>query len=164
MDGHIVSGGAHQAGEPETAVMNGVKDGALRRQRVIQAVDIHAHPHFRDAANQRHGAPSFAVVVVAATSGVDAPAYPSWSFNGSRPRKSSGAMSRTVKMLECTICPTWRSLGGGPNVRSVAAASFDPARLDVCAVNTDGSMQHKVAESDNWWASWNWFTKGNWPT
>src|SRR4030095_14419809 len=58
MDGPIVSGGSHQSGEPETAMMNGVKDGALRRQRVIQAVDIHAHSHFRYTANQRHGAPS----------------------------------------------------------------------------------------------------------
>src|SRR4029453_17241856 len=56
MTGHILSGGTPQSAEPETAMMNGVKDGALRRQRVIQAVDIHAHPHFRYAANQRHGA------------------------------------------------------------------------------------------------------------
>jgi hypothetical protein len=58
VDHHIVSGGAHQPGEPETAVMDGVKDGAHGRQRVIQAMDIHAHPHVRHAANQRYDAPS----------------------------------------------------------------------------------------------------------
>jgi hypothetical protein len=57
VDNHIVSGGAHQPGESEAAVVNGVKDGTLGRQSVIQAVDIHAHPHCSKAAHQRHCAP-----------------------------------------------------------------------------------------------------------
>src|SRR5215470_194386 len=55
---HLVSSGTHQSGESETTVVNGVKDGALGRQRVIQTVDIHPHPHFRHAAHQCHYAPS----------------------------------------------------------------------------------------------------------
>src|SRR5712692_8977062 len=51
VDNHLIRGGAHQPGEPETAVVHGVKDGALGRQRIIQAVDIHAYPHFRHAAH-----------------------------------------------------------------------------------------------------------------
>jgi hypothetical protein len=58
VDNQIISGGANQPGESETAVMYGVKDSPLGRQRVIQAVDIYSHPHFSNAANERHGATS----------------------------------------------------------------------------------------------------------
>src|SRR5262249_33847063 len=58
VDNHLVSGGTHQSSEPETTMVNGVKDGTRGRQRVIQAVDIHTHPHFSNAAHQCHSAPS----------------------------------------------------------------------------------------------------------
>jgi hypothetical protein len=73
MDRHIVRGGANQPGESETAVVNSIKDGALGRQRVIEAVDIHAHPHLCNAAHQRHWSPPTIVMVLeATTSCVDA--------------------------------------------------------------------------------------------
>src|SRR5262249_26341351 len=51
VDNHLVSGGTDQPSKPETAVVDSIKDGACGRQSVIQAMDIHAHPHFRHTAN-----------------------------------------------------------------------------------------------------------------
>src|SRR5262249_20238490 len=100
VDNHIVSGGAHQPGEPETAVVNGVKNGALGRQRVIQAVDIHTHPHFRNAAYQRHSTPScYRSCSCSLTSCWDAPAPHLRSFNGNCPDKSSGVAASGVAAL-----------------------------------------------------------------
>ena len=54
VDGHVVGGGSHQAGEAQAAVVDGVKDGALGGQRVIQAVNVHAHAHFGNATYESH--------------------------------------------------------------------------------------------------------------
>src|SRR5882672_7190165 len=97
LDRHIVSGGANQPGESETAVVNSIKDGALGRQRVIEAVDIHAHPHLCNEAHQRHGIPpALAIVLGATTSCVDTPSHTLRSFNGSRNAKSSGVAAHGV--------------------------------------------------------------------
>jgi hypothetical protein len=44
VDRPIVRGGTYQPGASEAAVVQSVKDGALGRQRVLEAVDIHARP------------------------------------------------------------------------------------------------------------------------
>src|SRR5262249_51033054 len=98
VDDHLVSGGADQPGEPETTVVNGVKDGTRGRQRVIQAVDIHPHPHFSNAAYQRHSAPpALAIALGAALSCWDAPAPHRWSFNGNRLGKSRGVTATMTR-------------------------------------------------------------------
>ena len=71
-------------------MVHSIKDGALGRQRVIEAVDIHAHPHLCHAAHQRHGIPPAIVMVLEATlSCVDTPSYTLRSLNGSPPAQSS---------------------------------------------------------------------------
>jgi hypothetical protein len=47
LDRPIVSGGTSQPGTSEATVVPSVKDGALGRPRVLEAVDLHAHPHKR---------------------------------------------------------------------------------------------------------------------
>ena len=76
VDKHIVSGGTHQPGEPETAMMYSIKDGTLGRQGIIQAVDIDPHAQ---SVTQRTSAmtspPELAIALVAPTSFVDASAH-----------------------------------------------------------------------------------------
>ena len=73
LDRPSVRGGANQPSESETAVVHSIKDGARSRQRVLEAVDIHAHPHLCHAAHQRPWIPPAIVMVLeATTSCVDA--------------------------------------------------------------------------------------------
>jgi hypothetical protein len=48
---------------------------------------------------------------------------------------------------------SWTSLGGG-GIRSIAAASYDPTRLDVFVITTDGGMYHKAADNSVWFPNW----------
>jgi hypothetical protein len=48
-------------------MVHGVKDSMLGRQRVIEAVDIYAHPHLCHTAHQRHRIPPAIAMVLAAT-------------------------------------------------------------------------------------------------
>jgi Bacterial Ig domain len=54
----------------------------------------------------------------------------------------------------------WYSLGG-TNLRSVAAASYDPNRIDVVAIDSSGKMQHRVAAA-YWTQAWTQITRGLW--
>jgi hypothetical protein len=54
----------------------------------------------------------------------------------------------------------WTSIAGG-NIRSIAAASFDPQRVDVFVITTDGKMHHKASHSGVWWPNWLALSTGN---
>jgi hypothetical protein len=55
----------------------------------------------------------------------------------------------------------WASLGGA-NVTGVAAASYDPSRIDAFVMTSQGALFHKVFDGTGWWPAWNHITRGGW--
>ncbi len=56
----------------------------------------------------------------------------------------------------------WTPLvGSALNLRSVAATSYDPSRIDVVAVDASGKLQHKIW-AGNWSQDWTQITRGLW--